>query len=387
MPPDNTDLQAHIQRFKDWLKSSDEAPPRWQTEREERLAWYRNHLRKSQIPKLDQADFTKLVKDLWAVHFWRNKDYKVGQLLKDNGLDRIRRSLYELLYGSDEIDKRWDAFRASVKGLGPSSISELLAFHDPDRYALINLKPYEVMPRLNLPITQVGKGASYKQAIRQIARVRDTLRGSGIEDADFLMTDFFIAYLFYRVFRLERKRRVSPVPAPAEPAPTEPEPTISTASAFKIDSHESAEAALLTIGNLLGYDTYTPDAGRTFNDQKLGELSTLEELPDFTSKKIMESVRNIDVVWMKEEWPEYFFEVEHTTGVTPGLLRIYQAAKTGAKLFILGPSNLLKKFQREVEKSPFNQIKDKYHFRSYEELLEMHSAVTGYRSVSDRFLA
>ena len=112
----------------------------------------------------------------------------------------------------------------------------------------------------------------------------------------------------------------------------------------------------------------------------------MEELPFFTSEKIIESVQNIDVVWMKEGWPEYFFEVEHTTGVTSGLLRIYQAEKVSAKFFIIGPADVLKKYEREVEKDPFHRIKSKYRFRSYDELREMFSAATRYREVSDHFL-
>ena len=92
------------------------------------------------------------------------------------------------------------------------------------------------------------------------------------------------------------------------------------------------------------------------------------------------------MVWLKDEWPEYFFEVEHTTGVTPGLLRIYQVEKLNAKFFIIGPQNVLKRFEREIEKAPFNRIKKKYRFRSYEDLFDMHLATSNYRKVSDHFL-
>jgi hypothetical protein len=162
---------------------------------------------------------------------------------------------------------------------------------------------------------------------------------------------------------------------------------VAAESATDIRTHEAAEAVLLKLGNLLGYDTYTPDASKTFNGQKLGDLATLEELPFFTSEKIMESVQNIDIVWMKEEWPEYLFEVEHTTGVTSGLLRIYQAEKVSAKFFIVGPADVLKKYEREVEKAPFHRIKNKYRFRSYDDLREMFDATTRYRSVADKFLS
>jgi hypothetical protein len=140
------------------------------------------------------------------------------------------------------------------------------------------------------------------------------------------------------------------------------------------------------LGNLLGFDTYTPDASRTYNGQKLGEIATLDDLPPFTSEKIMDSVRNIDVVWLKDEWPEYFFEVEHTTGVTSGLLRIYQAQKLNTKFFIIGPRDVLKKFEKEVQKSPFNAIKEKYRFRPYEELCDMYLSASHFRKTSNGFL-
>jgi hypothetical protein len=100
----------------------------------------------------------------------------------------------------------------------------------------------------------------------------------------------------------------------------------------------------------------------------------------------MDSVRNIDLVWLKDEWPEYFFEVEHTTAVTSGLLRIYQAQKLNTKFFIIGPKDVLKKFEKEVQKAPFKSIKEKYFFRSYEQLRDMYTAAAQFRKTSDNFL-
>jgi hypothetical protein len=113
----------------------------------------------------------------------------------------------------------------------------------------------------------------------------------------------------------------------------------------------------------------------------------LKELPYFAGEKIMDSVHNIDVAWLKDDWPDYFFEVEHTTGVTSGLLRIYQARKLNTRFFILGPKDVLKKFEKEVEKAPFNSIKNKYQFRSYDELSEMYLGVLNYKTIADKFLA
>jgi len=64
----------------------------------------------------------------------------------------------------------------------------------------------------------------------------------------------------------------------------------------------------------------------------------------------------------------------------------YQAEKVNAKFFIVGPADVLKRYEREVEKAPFRRIKAKYSFRSYDELQEMFESTTRYREVSDHFL-
>jgi hypothetical protein len=233
----------------------------------------------------------------------------------------------------------------------------------------------------------VNDGKSYRRATEELAKVKQMLQQNGLAEADFILTDFFIAFLFYHVFDLQFKREEkSRETTEAKQEPKRTTPVIVPEGVTNIETHEAAEAVLLKLGSLLGYDTYTPDASKTFNGQKLGDIATLEELPFFTSEKIMESVQNIDVVWMKDEWPEYFFEVEHTTGVTSGLLRIYQAEKLPAKFFIIGPEDVLKRYEREVEKAPFARIKNKYRFRSYDELREMLVSSTRYREVSDHFL-
>jgi hypothetical protein len=380
-----SDLKAYIKKFKTWLNSSAQDAVKWKTERKERLTWYDERLSRDKLSKLSRDDFSALIKRLWAVNIWHNKDYKVQKLLDENGLDAIRSALLDLLYGKPPIEIRWDTFRATIKGLGPSSLSEILTFFDPQQYALVNLKPYEVLPRLGYFITDVKDGKSYKKATDDLAKIKSQLEEGGIADVDFIVTDFFVAYLFYEVFELQGKRKAPIVaPPPSMPAPHIGEARENTD--IDVNSHEAAEAILLMLGNLLGYDTYTPDASRTFEGRKLGEIATLEDLPPFTAEKIMDSVRNIDVVWIKDEWPEYFFEVEHTTGVTPGLLRIFQARKLSTKFFIIGPKDVLKRFEREVLKAPFNAIKEKYCFRSYEELHEMYLATTQYRKVSDGFL-
>jgi len=46
-----------------------------------------------------------------------------------------------------------------------------------------------------------------------------------------------------------------------------------------ISTHEEAEAILLELGNTLGFKTYTPDLSKQYKGRKLGDISTLKEVP------------------------------------------------------------------------------------------------------------
>lgn len=146
----------------------------------------------------------------------------------------------------------------------------------------------------------------------------------------------------------------------------------------KIDSHEAAEAALLLLGNRLDFETCTADRGKQFRGQELGEIATLREVPRFATEQIMKSVTRVDVIWLKDDYPEYFFEVENTTDVTSGLHRMFQAVRYCGNLFIVGPEDTRRRFLREIEKSPFRADKQKYRFRSYNQLSEMFRVAMKY---------
>ena len=143
---------------------------------------------------------------------------------------------------------------------------------------------------------------------------------------------------------------------------------------------------MLELGNLLGYDTYVADPSKKYKSTTLGNLATLKEIPEFTYRRLLDTVKNIDVIWFEEEFPKFCFEIEHTTGVTMGLLRLYQIRKiTNAKFFIIAPQDIISKFQTEISKDPFHQIRERYIFRSYLQLVEMFEQASAYYKLKDKF--
>ncbi len=133
-------------------------------------------------------------------------------------------------------------------------------------------------------------------------------------------------------------------------------------------THAQVQGMLVELGNLLGYDTYSANQSPTYRDTTIGELVTLETLPDFTSKRILNTVRQIDVIWLEDEFPVCCFEVEHSTDVTKGLLRMHQLARFQSQFFIVAPEETRHKFETETSKAPFYQNRDRYFFRSYQEV-------------------
>lgn len=153
----------------------------------------------------------------------------------------------------------------------------------------------------------------------------------------------------------------------------------------EITGHSEAEFILLKLGQILGYDTYSPDRNKDAYGQKLEDLISLDAIPQFTTPSLLDTIKNIDVIWFEDEFPVCCFEVEHTSGVTTGLLRLYQNSQLNTKLFVIAPTDVLKKFETEMNKMPFRKIKTRYIFRSYQNLIDFYYLAENYTKSKKNF--
>lgn len=93
------------------------------------------------------------------------------------------------------------------------------------------------------------------------------------------------------------------------------------------------------------------------------------------------------VARFREEFPAYCFEVEVTTGVTLGLLRLYQIRNfTNARFLVPAPASVVTKFEAEITKDPFHKIKDRYRFKSYDDLVSFFDKAEIYHRIKETFL-
>ena len=97
-------------------------------------------------------------------------------------------------------------------------------------------------------------------------------------------------------------------------------------------------------------------------------------------------MRQIDVIWFEDEFPVCCFEIEHSTDVTKGLLRMHQLIRFQTQFFIVAPEATRRKFETEVSKSPFYQSQERYYFRSYEEVEGLYQLTSRFVSARDSFL-
>jgi len=151
-------------------------------------------------------------------------------------------------------------------------------------------------------------------------------------------------------------------------------------------THSMVQGMLVELGNMLGYDTFSADTKPEYRDTTVGELATLDSLPAFTSKRILSTARLIDVIWLDEEFPVCCFEIEHSTDVTKGLLRMHQLVRFQTQFFIIAPEMTRRKFETEIAKSPFYQSQDRYYFRSYSEVQTLYDRAKRFVATRDGFL-
>lgn len=155
----------------------------------------------------------------------------------------------------------------------------------------------------------------------------------------------------------------------------------------EIVAHAQAELLLLKIGRMLGYDTYSPDKNAEAYGEPLSKYITLTDIPTrFLGGEIYKIVKEIDVLWFKEEVAFAAFEVEHSTKVASGLQRLCQLTPLNVKLFIIASSKDQYRFDKYINTDPYYKNKKAYRFRNYKQLENFFKEVDGFSAIKDTFL-
>lgn len=242
----NVKLQSAISAFvKNKKANAAYYDDNW-AERKERKAYYQSFT-KDRLLAMTKDDFFEYISKLWSMIMWGNKKYVADQLIADNGFDTLKKELSELLYGTAPIEKRWDGFLKSIKGIGPATVSELLTYINPNEYVIFNRTTILCYTYLDIPdmpkYNYQYTGKKYTEVCAIAKEIAAALKAAGADDYDLLAVDYF---LWDEVLQLAEKKE----PGNQAPVPVTPK----TASDSK-SLHDEIKEKLVAIGELLGFES------------------------------------------------------------------------------------------------------------------------------------
>ena len=215
-------------------------------ERRERKLYYQSFT-KDKLLSMTEDEFLEYISKLWSMLIWGNKKYVVDKLIADNGFTALKKQLAELLYGTNPIEKRWDLFLKSVKGMGPATISELLTYANPQEYVIFNKTTILCFGYLDIPdmpkYNYQYTGKKYMEVCTIAKEIAQELKKFGAENYDLLAVDYF---LWDEILPLAEKKSAE-IPVSESKKPT----TVSDSKSL----HDEIKEKLVAIGELLGFDS------------------------------------------------------------------------------------------------------------------------------------
>lgn len=122
------------------------------------------------------------------------------------------------------------------------------------------------------------------------------------------------------------------------------------------------QALIAKIGTLMGYSIWLPkaDRGRVLKAWKAEPGELLDNLPLGYDSTTMKTVEQIDVIWLRKRSIVRAFEVEHTTSVYSGLLRMADLVALqpdiNIKLHIVAPAEKRDKVLQEIRRPVFSLL-------------------------------
>lgn len=146
-------------------------------------------------------------------------------------------------------------------------------------------------------------------------------------------------------------------------------------------SHTEIQWRLLELGSKMGMSVWAPiaDRNRQWERKRVGDVPRLlSSLPRQFDHATMRIISYIDVIWLEKDAIIAAFEVEHTSPVYSGLLRMADLMTMQPNLqinwFLVAPEQRFDKFAGEIARPTFCGLRQPLHqvcrFLSYKKLIQ-----------------
>jgi hypothetical protein len=153
-------------------------------------------------------------------------------------------------------------------------------------------------------------------------------------------------------------REIEPVAVPGT------EDVVPLVEAKAASAHTEAQWVLCRLGADMGLSVWAPrgDRGKEWDGRSVGSVrSMLADLPHQFDEATNRTIENIDVLWLEGNSIRAAFEVESTTSIYSGLLRmsdlVAMQPNLNIPLFIVAPDERRNKVIAEVNRPTFSRLK------------------------------
>lgn len=277
----------------------------------------------------------------------------VDAIFKESKADR-KATLIDELYVENADGKN------RLTGESGNVLNALLAAYDPvENLSAISLKHRKAQIEfldLKLPFdwnsASIGNRIAHSNVL-----IRGGIRALGVEGSARTLSAFLYSMMELwnpedTVKRADKEVTVT-VPQNAEIEKT------GQVDANALRESLQMQAALAEIGSQMGFQIWLPRADRTrvLTKWKPEPGVLLENLPVGFDRATMKTIEQIDVLWLKGRSIVRAFEVEHTTSVYSGILRmadlLAMQPNLKIKLHIVAPASRQEKVFQEIRRPVF----------------------------------
>jgi len=130
------------------------------------------------------------------------------------------------------------------------------------------------------------------------------------------------------------------------------------------DTHEKIQWLLLKLGSDMGLDVWVArnDRNKAYNGKPFREIPHMrQDLPRQFDEATNQIIELIDVLWLQGDAINAAFEVEHTSAIYSGLLRmsdlVWMQPNIRLNLFLVAPDERREKVKSEINRPTFKKTK------------------------------
>ncbi|MEW6359835.1 MAG: hypothetical protein AB1696_26090 [Planctomycetota bacterium] len=164
----------------------------------------------------------------------------------------------------------------------------------------------------------------------------------------------------------------------SEPVPQKPLDSDRPAFAH----HGEIQGMLLEVGNMRGYNTYAADKSPKYRGKPLHDIATLHTLPPVAGVS-SDVAGKVDVLWFQDDFPTHAFEIELSTGIWTGLVRLGEFARLSTRLHVVTRESRIQ-FEKRIQAYVFRMLIDRCTHATVSEIKKLHGLQTELSELNQR---